>query len=163
MATRDADDRAQRNHPSWHAPPTPSPGRGPYPLGRDSGLANLPMHEFTQIQIHFAIVAPACEVTPWMQLLALSGHQARRWSQTTQAAPVHHRRTAGHHGPTPHLSTHAPGTQLALQALSTLRDPNRLHETPRPVRTIFDQRDAIEVAANSTGCPHCNVTVAVSR
>src|SRR5205823_1441416 len=46
MATRDADDRAQGTTPSWRAPPTPSPGRGPDPL-EDSGLANLPLHEFT--------------------------------------------------------------------------------------------------------------------
>jgi hypothetical protein len=45
----------------------------------DSGLTNLPLHDFTQNQIYCAIVALACEITPWMQLLALTHHPARRW------------------------------------------------------------------------------------
>jgi Transposase DDE domain group 1 len=91
---------------------------------KDSGLANLPLHEFTQNQIYCAIVALACEITTWMQLLALSGHQARRWepkrlrlrllSIAGQLATTARHRTL-------HLSTHAPWTRLALHALTTLR------------------------------------------
>jgi hypothetical protein len=91
---------------------------------KDSGLANLPLHEFTQNQIYCAIVALACEITTWMQLLALSGHQARRWepkrlrlrllSIAEQLATTARHRTL-------HLSTHAPWTRLALHALTTLR------------------------------------------
>ncbi len=46
---------------------------------KDTGLANLPLHDFAQNQIWCAIVALACELTAWMQLLALAGHDARRW------------------------------------------------------------------------------------
>src|SRR3954454_21224189 len=46
---------------------------------KDTGLANLPLHDFDQNQIWCAIVALACELTAWMQTLALPEHQARRW------------------------------------------------------------------------------------
>jgi hypothetical protein len=46
---------------------------------KDTGLMNLPLHDFTQNQIWCAIVALACELTAWMQMLALTGHEARRW------------------------------------------------------------------------------------
>ena len=54
---------------------------------KDTGLRNLPLHDFTQNQIWCAIVALAVELTAWMQLLAFTGdngnscngHEARRW------------------------------------------------------------------------------------
>ncbi|MEV0796184.1 IS1380 family transposase [Kribbella sp. NPDC050281] len=51
---------------------------------KDTGLRNLPLHDFDQNQIWCAIVALACELTTWMQLLAFTDpdgttHQARRW------------------------------------------------------------------------------------
>jgi hypothetical protein len=46
---------------------------------KDTGLTNLPLHDFTQNQIWCAIVALACELTAWMQMLALTDHPARRW------------------------------------------------------------------------------------
>jgi hypothetical protein len=46
---------------------------------KDTGLTNLPLHDFDQNQIWCAIVALACDLTAWMQTLALPGHQARRW------------------------------------------------------------------------------------
>lgn len=46
---------------------------------KDTGLSNLPLHGFTQNQIWCAIVALAIELTAWMQMLALTEHQARRW------------------------------------------------------------------------------------
>ncbi|WP_406316051.1 IS1380 family transposase [Streptosporangium sp. NBC_01639] len=45
---------------------------------KDTGLANLPLHDFTQNQIWCEIVALACELLAWMQLLALDG-PARRY------------------------------------------------------------------------------------
>ena len=45
---------------------------------KDTGLRNLPLHGFTQNQIWCEIVALACELLAWMQLLALTG-PARRW------------------------------------------------------------------------------------
>lgn len=51
---------------------------------KDTGLRNLPLHDFTQNQIWCAIVALACELTVWMQLLAFTdadgnNHEASRW------------------------------------------------------------------------------------
>jgi Transposase DDE domain group 1 len=46
---------------------------------KDTGLTNLPLYEFDQNRIWCAIVALACELTAWLQTLALTGHQARRW------------------------------------------------------------------------------------
>jgi hypothetical protein len=46
---------------------------------KDTGLTNLPLHDFAQNQIWCAIVALACELTAWMQMLALVDHPARRW------------------------------------------------------------------------------------
>lgn len=97
---------------------------------KDTGLANLPLHDFTQNQIYCAIVALACELTTWMQLLALTSHPARRWepkrlrlrlfSLAGQLTTTARQRTL-------HLSAHAPWVQLALDALTTLRAATTPH------------------------------------
>ncbi len=45
---------------------------------KDTGLRNLPLQGFHQNQIWCEIVALACELLAWMQMLALTG-PARRW------------------------------------------------------------------------------------
>jgi hypothetical protein len=45
---------------------------------KDTGLRNLPLHGFGQNQIWTEIVALACELLAWTQMLALNG-PARRW------------------------------------------------------------------------------------
>jgi len=45
---------------------------------KDTGLRNLPLHGFAQNQLWCEIVALACELIAWTQLLALAG-DARRW------------------------------------------------------------------------------------
>ena len=45
---------------------------------KDTGLRNLPLHGYAQNQIWCEIVALACELLAWMQMLALTG-TARRW------------------------------------------------------------------------------------
>jgi hypothetical protein len=45
---------------------------------KDTGLRNLPLHGFAQNQIWCEIVALACELLAWMQMLAFDG-PARRW------------------------------------------------------------------------------------
>jgi hypothetical protein len=113
------------SYPSWSYATAAEPApRTASAAAKDSGLRNLPLHEFTQNQIYCAIVALAREITTWMQLLALTAHQARCWepkrlrlrlfSIAGQLATTARRRT-------PHLSTHAPWTQLTLHALTTLR------------------------------------------
>src|SRR4051794_3679403 len=46
---------------------------------KDTGLTNLPLHDFDQNQIWCAIVAMAGDLVAWMQTLALTGRDARRW------------------------------------------------------------------------------------
>ncbi len=46
---------------------------------KDTGLMNLPLKDFAQNQIWIAAVALATELTAWMQTLALTGTDARRW------------------------------------------------------------------------------------
>jgi transposase len=48
-------------------------------IAKDTGLRNLPLHDFTQNQIWLAIVALAVELTAWMQTIALTSSPARRW------------------------------------------------------------------------------------
>jgi DDE family transposase len=45
---------------------------------KDTGLRNLPLHGYAQNQIWCEVVAMACELLAWMQMLALTG-KARRW------------------------------------------------------------------------------------
>jgi hypothetical protein len=45
---------------------------------KDTGLRNLPLKGFAQNQVWCEIVALACELLAWTQLLALAG-EARRW------------------------------------------------------------------------------------
>ena len=45
---------------------------------KDTGLRNLPLYGFDQNQIWTEIVALACELLAWTQMLALTG-QARKW------------------------------------------------------------------------------------
>ena len=97
---------------------------------KDTGLTNLPLHDFTQNQIYCAIVALACEITTWMQLLALTGHQARRWEPKRLRLRLFS--IAGHlvttaRQQTLHLSAHAPWVPLALDAFTTLRAATARH------------------------------------
>jgi len=51
-------------------------------------MRNLPLHDFAQDRIWLAVVQLAMELTAWMQLLALSGTDGRRWERQKAAAPV---------------------------------------------------------------------------
>jgi Transposase DDE domain group 1 len=91
---------------------------------KDTGLRNLPLHDFAQNQIWCAVVALACDITAWMQMLALHGHEARRWEPkrlrlrllSTAGLLAVRSRTR-----TLHLSSRAPWTSLALLALDRLK------------------------------------------
>ena len=94
---------------------------------KDTGLADLPLHDFAQNQIWCAIVALAAELTAWMQTLALAGQesyeQARRWEPKRLrlrlfAIPARAARTGRHR--LLHLAATAPFTPLVLQALEAL-------------------------------------------
>ncbi len=100
---------------------------------KDTGLANLPLHDFAQNQIWCAVVALAADLTAWMQTLALAGHDARRWEPKRLrlrllSIPARHARTGRRR--LLHLAATAPFTALALQALAALA---RLAAPPPPV------------------------------
>jgi hypothetical protein len=92
---------------------------------KDTGLTNLPLHDFDQNQIWCAIVALACDLTAWMQTLALTEHPARRWEPkrlrtrlfTVPATLAHtgRRRLL-------HLADHHPWAATVTHAVGRLRD-----------------------------------------
>jgi len=91
---------------------------------KDTGLTNLPLHDYTQNRIWCAIVGLAGELTAWMQLLALTGHDARRWepkrlryrlfSVAAQTARTGRRALL-------HLAARSPWTQLIADSVQHLR------------------------------------------
>ena len=91
---------------------------------KDTGLTNLPLHDFTQNQIWCAIVALAVELTAWMQMLSLAGHHARRWEPkrlrlrlfSIAARLAKHGRTRRLH-----LSAHTPWAGLLAEMITTLQ------------------------------------------
>jgi hypothetical protein len=90
---------------------------------KDTGLANLPLHDFAQNEIWCALVALAGDLVAWMQTLALAGHDARRWEpkrlrMRLLSIPARHARTGRRR--LLHLAARAPFTALALQALAAL-------------------------------------------
>jgi hypothetical protein len=91
---------------------------------KDTGLTNLPLHDFTQNQIWCAIVALAVELVAWMQMLSLAGHDARRWEPKRLRLRLFS--IAGRladHGRTRrlHLSAHAPWATLLATMISRLQ------------------------------------------
>ena len=46
---------------------------------KDTGLTNLPLHDMDQNKIWCAVVSLTCELTAWLQMLAVHDHPARRW------------------------------------------------------------------------------------
>ena len=93
-------------------------------VAKDTGLRAFPLYDFTQNQIWCAIVALVAEVTAWMQMLALTGHDARRWEPKRLrpglfTVPA----TLGRTGRRVllHLAGKAPWAQLARQAITRLR------------------------------------------
>lgn len=91
---------------------------------KDTGLANLPLHDMDQNRIWLAIVSLACELTAWLQMLTLVGHPARRW----EPKRLRHRLFSiagrlGRHGRRTvlHLSNSNRWTALLLEMITILR------------------------------------------
>jgi hypothetical protein len=96
---------------------------------KDTGLTNLPLHDFAQNQIWCAIVTLACELTAWMQMLALTGHQARRWEPKRLRLRIFStagRLTRSARRIVLRLAAHAPWAHLLLDAI------NNLYRLPGP-------------------------------
>jgi len=92
-------------------------------IAKDTGLTNLPLHSFAQNQIWCAIIALAVDLTAWMQLLALTSEDARRWEPKRLrhrlfTIPATLARTARQHRL--HLASHHPWARLAATAIERL-------------------------------------------
>jgi hypothetical protein len=90
---------------------------------KDTGLANLPLHDFAQNQIWCAIVALAGDLLAWMQTLALAEHPARRWEPKRlrlRLLSIAGRLAATGRRRLLHLAASAPCTALALDGLRRL-------------------------------------------
>ncbi len=93
-------------------------------IAKDTGLANLPLHDFNQNRIWLAIVALAVELTAWLQMLAFTEHPARRWEPkrlrlrlfSIAARIADHGRTRRLH-----LSAHAPWAATLIAGIHRLR------------------------------------------
>ena len=91
---------------------------------KDTGLTNLPLHDLAQNRIWCALVALACEITAWTQLLALAGHPARRWEPKRlrlRLFSIAGRLARSGRRTVLHLAKHAPWAALLADALTTLR------------------------------------------
>jgi hypothetical protein len=91
---------------------------------KDTGLRNLPLHELDQNRIWCAVVALACELTAWAQMLALAEHPARRWEPKRprlRLFSIAGRLARSSRQTMLHLPAHAPWAGLLLQAIRTLR------------------------------------------
>jgi hypothetical protein len=102
---------------------------------KDTGLTNLPLHDFASNQIWCALVALAADLLAWMQSLALTEHDARRWEPKRLrlrllTIPARHARTG--HRRLLHLAATAPFTALALQALDALARVSGPAAAPAP-------------------------------
>jgi Transposase DDE domain group 1 len=90
---------------------------------KDSGLANLPLHDFTQNQLWCALVALAADLTAWMQTLALTEHPARRWEPKRlrlRLLSIAGRLAATGRRRWLHLAASAPFTDVALDGIRRL-------------------------------------------
>jgi hypothetical protein len=90
---------------------------------KDTGLTNLPLHDFASNEIWCAVVALAGELVAWMQTLALTGHAARRWEPKRlrlRLLSIAGRLAATGRCTWLHLAQPAPFTGLALDGLRRL-------------------------------------------
>ena len=91
---------------------------------KDTGLRNLPLHGLDQNRIWQAVVALACDITAWAQMLAFTTDPARRWEPkrlrlrifSLPAQIAHHARQV-----VLHLPAHARWARLVLDGLTRLR------------------------------------------
>lgn len=103
---------------------------------KDTELENLPLHGFDQNQIWCQKVQLGCELTAWLQMLALIDHSARRWepkrlrhgcfrlpaeSPATPAAPA-----CGY--------PHTPWADVLITALADCNPADSANPTPRDER-----------------------------
>ena len=92
---------------------------------KDTGMRNLPLKDFAQNRIWIAVVQLATELTTWMQMLALTGTDARRWEPKRLRLRLRLFSVAGTIARKSrrvwlHLSGHAPHRRLFTTGLARL-------------------------------------------
>lgn len=114
---------------------------------KDTGLRNLPLHDFDQNRIWLAIVALACDLLGWTAMLTLAKTTAVG-TQAPAAATAVHRRTPGPRRP-PRPA--APGRPRTLdttahrRARTPAQPPGRdLTQRPSPLPTTPRTTPAVE-------------------
>lgn len=95
-------------------------------IAKDTGLQGLPLHGFDQNRIWCAIVTLALDLVAWMQTLALTGHDARRWEPKRLrlrlfTTPAILATRARQH--VLHLADHARWADVVHDGLTRLRGP----------------------------------------
>ena len=94
-------------------------------IAKDTGLTNLPLHGFDANRIWCQIVALASELQAWTGMLALAGHEARRWEPKRLRYRLYNipaalarraRRTVLH------LASQSPWAGLILDAITRLQN-----------------------------------------
>jgi len=96
---------------------------------KDTGLRNLPLHDFSQNQIWVAVTMLAAELNTWMQMLALTGTDARVWEPKRlrlRLFSIAGRITRRSRRTRLQLSAHAPFGHLITAGLA------RLNQVPQP-------------------------------
>ena len=96
---------------------------------KETGLRNLPLHDFSQNQIWIAVTMLAAELNAWMQMLALTGTDARVWEPKRlrlRLFSIAGRITRRSRRTRLQLSAHAPFGHLITAGLI------RLQQLPRP-------------------------------
>nr|WP_101556687.1 IS1380 family transposase [Brevibacterium aurantiacum] len=91
---------------------------------KDMGLGKLPLHGFAQNQIWCQIIQLACELVAWMQTIAFTRDDARRWESKRLRArlfeiPAALARRCRHK--VLHLAEHAPEAVRVLTGINRLR------------------------------------------
>ncbi|MCT2262962.1 transposase, partial [Brachybacterium muris] len=91
---------------------------------KDMGLEKFPLQGFAQNQLWCQIIQLASELVAWMQTIALTGHDARKWEPKRLRArlfeiPATLVRRARHK--VLHLAEHAPEAVRVLTGVNRLR------------------------------------------
>ncbi|WP_246957775.1 IS1380 family transposase [Brachybacterium sp. Marseille-Q7125] len=91
---------------------------------KDMGLMKFPLQGFAQNQVWCQIIQLACELVAWMQTIALTGHDARKWEPKRLRArlfeiPATLVRRSRHN--LLHLAQHAPEARTVLTGVNRLR------------------------------------------
>ena len=111
---------------------------------KDTGLRNLPLKGFTQNQIWCELVALACELLAWTQMLALTG-TARRWEPKRLRLRLF--AVAGQAGARRPLPAAAPRGKLAVDTANHRRH----HRAAGPVIRLTSQNSHSDQEGETTG------------